>query len=126
MTNETESLLQQAGIDTKEALNRFLGNETLYLKFLLKFPQDKSYASLMEVMCISDSSDRAEREAFSLAHTLKGVAGNLSLVRLYQALGPYVEALRMGNVEAAKERQAPVEEAYEIVIEVIERLRIMG
>lgn len=117
MKEDLKKLLQDAGIEVDEALRRFLGNEALYIKFLLKFPKDKSYMNL-----ISAIEDNNLEEAFKSAHTLKGVAGNLSLNNLYNLLIPYVEILREGDLEAAKTKLAELEKAYTTAIQGIFKL----
>lgn len=54
--------------------------------------------------------------SFQAAHSLKGVAGNLSLIDLYNAVVPFVDALRgEGNMELAKMLYPPVQKEYERV-----------
>ena len=43
MEQEKKALLEQAGIDLEEAAARFMNNDGLMLRFLLKFPQDKNF-----------------------------------------------------------------------------------
>ena len=50
MTEETKQYLAQAGIRADQALERFMGNETLFERFLKKFPQDPNYSILLEGM----------------------------------------------------------------------------
>lgn len=89
MNSEVKEALVSAEINVDEALRRMLGNEGLLLKFLGKFCEDESYNKLVAAM---ESGDR--KEAFIAAHTLKGLAGNLGLTGLMNAVVPVVEALR--------------------------------
>ena len=97
MDERTREVLEAAGVRTDEALERFLGSEALLMKFLLRFPSDQNFARLEEALAAGDPAG-----AFAAAHTLKGVAGNLSLADLFQALEPVVEALRRGDLAAAR------------------------
>jgi len=66
----------------KEALSRFGGNEAIF-KILLKKFTENPYFNQIEVALDKDTLDFAQAE--QAAHTLKGVAGNLSLSALYDA-----------------------------------------
>lgn len=50
--------------------------------------------------------------AFEAAHTLKGVAGNLSLERLYRAVEKQTEFLRDGRMDQASAVMPEVDAAY--------------
>ena len=58
-------------------------------RFLLKVADDKSFATLCEMLAAHNME-----EAFRAAHTLKGVSSNLSLTRLYDSDNEITEALR--------------------------------
>lgn len=104
-------LLLDGGINVDEALGRFLGNETLMMKFLLLFPGDETFSSLRQAMERSDTAG-----AFQAAHTLKGVVGNLSMERLYGRTCDLVEDLRDGDLAAAEKKMPALEEAYSRVL----------
>jgi PAS domain S-box-containing protein len=75
------SLPALPGIDTQSALNRLKGNSDLFIKLLKMFC--KNYEnSADKIRKLLDSGDRDG--AKQLAHTVKGVAANLSADRLYQ------------------------------------------
>ena len=76
------------GGDHDAVLSR-LRSEKLIEKFLLRFPEDDSYALLCRSMADGDQA-----EAFRGAHTLKGVCQNLGLDRLYGSSAALCEALR--------------------------------
>ena len=75
-----EELLAANGVDYAEAMERFGGNKELYKKIAVKFIDDPHYAGLREALDRNDAE-----EAYLHAHTLKGVAGNLSFGNLYRA-----------------------------------------
>ena len=66
-----------------------LPSTRLIEKFVRKFPEDPSYAQLKQALagnCLTD--------AFRAAHTLKGVAANLSFEPLRQSASDITELLR--------------------------------
>lgn len=77
------------GVDYDTTLRRFAGNTTLYLRVLRMLPNDKSLEKLGAAIDGGDWDC-----AFEVAHTLKGVAGNLGLTSLFQAVHTIVESLR--------------------------------
>lgn len=115
MTQQQMDRLTEAGIQVETALGRFMGNEALFLKFLLRFPADPSYSQLREALQQEDL-----QQAFTAAHTLKGTAGNLSLEELYHPVSLAVEDLRAGNLAAAKERLPQMEKAYQAILACLE------
>lgn len=81
--------LSQSGIEVEQALERFMNNEALYLRFLHKFLEDENFLGIA-----SSASSQDYDAMLTYAHTLKGVAGNLGLMPLYQQLDTLVLRLR--------------------------------
>lgn len=77
------------GADMDGALERFVGDEALYADCFGLFLKDPSFAALDAALASGDYA-----AAFDAAHTLKGVAGNLGLTPLYDAVCSLVEPLR--------------------------------
>ena len=100
--------LYRAGIETDSAIERFMGNEALYERFALGFTEDRNYETLLKAM-----------EAFTAAHTLKGVCGNLSFTGLLRAVADIVEPLRAGKLETAKAVLPQLTEQYEKTTEAL-------
>lgn len=98
-----EDAIKRIGVDVKETLARFSGNEALMKKFLLKFPQDKSCTDLKQALKAQDFPTVQKA-----AHTLKGVAGNLGLKELYTQAAAISDALKQGDVDYAKEHGGAV------------------
>ncbi|MEG1427028.1 MAG: Hpt domain-containing protein [Oscillospiraceae bacterium] len=109
--------LEESGIDLETGLERFGDNEELFIKLLRKFPGDLSYQTLIQALREEDY-----QEAFKAAHTLKGVAANLSLTSLCGILNPYVEALRNLQIERATELFEQVKDTYQKTIQAINSL----
>ncbi|WP_455616889.1 Hpt domain-containing protein [Eisenbergiella sp.] len=92
------------GVDYDATLRRFAGNMALYLRVLGMLPNDKSLEKLGAAI------DRGDLDsAFEAAHTLKGVAGNLGLTPLFEAVHTIVEPLR------AREERSDYVELYTAV-----------
>ena len=70
----------RVGGDYNATLSR-LPSEALVKKFILKYPGDPSFAQLKDALAAQDWE-----LAFRASHTLKGVAQNLGMDRLYKAL----------------------------------------
>ena len=106
--------LFQAGVNVNEALERLGGDKELYDDLLVHFKGSPRYTNLAQALEKGDVD-----EAFQLAHALKGTAGNLGFTRLFEALTPVVEALRVKNLELARASLPGAEAAYEVVIKAV-------
>ena len=84
-----KAALEGMGMDVDNTVKRFMGNETLYLKFLNKFQTDQSVASIQQYI-----TEQNTEEAFKSAHTLKGVAANLGLDPIARCASDIVELFR--------------------------------
>lgn len=79
-------------IDLADALARLRGNKKIYKTLLLAFQKDKTLEQLKEQAARGDLAAAA-----TSAHTLKGVAGNLSLKALYECALQAEAALKAGD-----------------------------
>jgi PAS domain S-box-containing protein len=79
-----EELPAILGLDTKDGLSRVAGNQKLYLKILRQFVEQQGNA-LAEVSQAISRGDWGLAER--VAHTLKGVAGNIGARSLSMAAG---------------------------------------
>lgn len=89
MDNNIKEYLLEKGVDLNGALERFLGKEDLYEKFLRKFPEDRNFEDLGEALKQKDYE-----EVLKYAHTMKGLTANLGLNTLFQILQKMVIDLR--------------------------------
>ena len=87
-----KEIFESYGADYTQTMERFLGSESFYLRMLGMLPDDESCVQLGRALDGGDLED-----AFRAAHTLKGVAGNLGLKPLYEAVCRIVEPLRRGE-----------------------------
>lgn len=99
--------------DYQDMLER-VGTDSLVERFLLKYPNEKSMMTLREAV-----ESRNIEASFNAAHTLKGVAANLSLTGLVQAASELTEQLRPKTEVADAELMTRVEEQYKLVIDTI-------
>lgn len=107
--------LKGLGADTDQAVSRFLNNEALYQKMLKKLPNSMKGAQVMEEIEHGNIDS-----AIEIAHTMKGILGNLSITPLYEYYTKIVALLREGNVDEAKSilvESLPVEEQVVACIE---------
>lgn len=98
------------GGDYNELIQRF-GSEALILRFVNKFPDEKSFPSLLSALESKDGE-----LSFRSAHDLKGIALNLGFASLLKPLSALTDALRAGWNEEAPSLLPPVEEAYEAIV----------
>ena len=86
------------GLDVKDGLNRVMGNHQLYVKLLRVFAEQQGGVPGQIATALSrGDTELAER----LAHTLKGVAGNIGATSLQAASGD-LEKLIRERADAAK------------------------
>lgn len=101
--NDFMTKMTMYGADVPAALNRLLDDAQLYERCVTAFTQDAGFAALQKAIADADYN-----EAFVQAHTLKGVAANLSLTPLLLAVSDLVEALRAQNYSALDTQCAAV------------------
>ena len=90
------------GIDWARGLATVQGNEALYRRLLRRFgEQQGEFAVAYRAACATADSEAAAR----LAHTVKGVAGNLGLTAIQQAAARLESASR-SPVEPVEQEQA--------------------
>ena len=114
-----EQCYQEIGGNYTEVCSR-LPSQKLVEKFVRKFLDDQSYAQLAAAMEEGNHDD-----AFRAAHTLKGVAANLSFTKLRASACDLTELLR-APADTIPPEAAPLLEAvtrdYEATIAAIRNL----
>ncbi len=85
---------QLPGIDVADGLRRIAGSRPLYLRFLRRLHADFSCAGT-DLRRLLDAGRNAEAER--LAHSLRGVAGQVGAVQLQESAAAVEEVLRDGN-----------------------------
>jgi HPt (histidine-containing phosphotransfer) domain-containing protein len=82
------------GVSVASGLERVGGNKRLYAKLLCKFGESQQKA-VAEIRAALHSGDR--ETAGRLAHTVKGVSGNLGAETLYRAAADLEKAIKEGK-----------------------------
>jgi CheY-like chemotaxis protein len=82
------------GISIASGLSKLAGNEELYRKLLSKF-RESNRDVVNEIKRLIDTGDM--ETAARLAHTVKGVAGNLGAEDLFPAAGELEKAIKQGE-----------------------------
>lgn len=108
--------LSAIGCDTDSAMDRFLKNEGMYIRFLVKFLDDVSFG---EIKPYIDAENY--EAALKSTHTLKGVGGNLGLTAVYEISADMVNNYRAGLPELAVARYGELQAAYDAVCDIINR-----
>ncbi|MEG2522638.1 MAG: Hpt domain-containing protein [Lachnospiraceae bacterium] len=106
--------LEAIGIDYEEGIQRFAGKANLYEKYLVKFLEDTNFYGLEQALKVKDYE-----QAYMYAHTLKGVAGNLSMNTFHQSLITFVDYLRHHNLEAIEEEFPNIQQQYQKITEAL-------
>lgn len=117
MREADKEVLLLAGIDIEEAMSRFMNNEGLMMKFLLRFPEDQSFAQMKKAL-----EEKNADEAYQAAHSLKGLAGNLAMKKLFKVASQVVDDLRKGDLQAAEKKREALEQEYQCVLKALERI----
>jgi len=109
-----KKLLTSYGVDWDEVMERFVQSEELYSECLGMLVEDGNMALLEKALGDGDFS-----AAFEAAHTLKGVAANMGLTPLFEAVDALVAPLRKNEkidyaplFGALKDEMARVESIY--------------
>ena len=118
--------MEENGAEVEEALKRFLGNEALYMKFVVKFLEDENYTAT-----IRGIDEQDYESAFKSAHSLKGVTANLGLEPVRAAASRITDLLRDKkhqevDTEQLKKCREQLEEAYNRLWKTIKENREQG
>jgi putative hybrid sensory kinase len=111
-----EDVCKAAGIDYAKGLERFMGNEALYLEFMSKFLYDSSFQEFWAGIEMGDLS-MAEKSI----DTLRGTAANLSMVSLSALAEAIGKELRAGK--SMEEIQPLIYEVREVHQKICDAIR---
>lgn len=100
-------IFEEGGINYTEALDRFDNNEALYRRLALKFLDDRNFDELKQALG-QENIEAAQH----CAHSLKGVAGNLSFDRLYHIACKLNDTLAQGDIQTARKLMPQAQKAY--------------
>ena len=87
------------GVDVKEGLARAAGNRRLYRDLLLRFAKDHVDVGAQ----IAAALERGDpKQAEHIVHTVKGVAGNMSISKIYSSADKMERAIRTRDPAVAE------------------------
>ena len=101
--------------DVEGAVNRLCGNEELYIMCLREFLADPTMGELNRAIGVSSWD-----EAFTAAHALKGLAGNLGFIPLMHSIGQLVVLIRGGRISEINEVMHQVNSSYRDIVDAID------
>ncbi|SEL46123.1 MULTISPECIES: Hpt domain-containing protein [unclassified Butyrivibrio] len=116
MNEQMKQELIDWGVNWPDVQDRFMGNEDLVEKFMLKFLNDPSFAAMTKGL----QAKNAE-EAFKGCHTLKGVTGNLALDAMRPDVLELTEILRAGSLEGSDELYQKIKASYDSLTEILKK-----
>lgn len=109
-----KEMLIRANVDYENGKNRFAGNEALYEKYLLKFKEEPHFFGAKDAYIAKDY-ERLLKET----HALKGVAGTLGIVSVYQASADIVSAIRGEELEKIPVLYQTLVSSYENIVDIL-------
>lgn len=118
MDKFVQTELEGAGVNVEETLRRFMNNEMLMIKFLRKFVDDENMNKLRTLI-----ADKHYNEVLPVAHTLKGVSGNLGLIKLYEIFSRMCQDCRNDQYGDLDGLFAQAEANYSKVVEAIKKFK---
>lgn len=114
MTAQQQYSLYLRETDLHGAMQRFYGNEELYVSCLKSFLEDPTISQLNESI-----ENGMWDDAFTAAHALKGLAGNMGFVPLMHATGQLVVIIRGGHQSEVREGMSQVNSCYRDITDAI-------
>lgn len=112
-------LVDVAKLNKEETLDRFMDNEALYMKFLVKFLEDDTYNKLVASIEADD-----HEQSLRCVHTLKGLASNLGLAELSEIASEMTDRFKINDVKGAREYMDALDKHYKTVCELIGRIEL--
>lgn len=101
-------------IDHADAMKRFDGDKAFFIRLAAKYPNDTSFADLEEALAKGNTE-----AAYHAAHTLKGVAGNLSFAQLFCLASATSDSLHSNRMDDACELMPMLRDAHQRVLEAL-------
>ena len=109
--------LKQLGVDVQEGVERVVGDKSFYEMMLGMFLDVVSSNPVQ----IEDFEGEVHEELIERVHTLKGAAGNLSIVPLFRRYTEVLTLLRDRKVSEAKSAFVEVEPIQKSIVDCIRR-----
>lgn len=113
--------LERLGCQPQQALERFMGNEGLFVSFLNRLPEHLGLEQIRQ------SLEREDEDAFYMGvHNVKGMAGNLGLTPLSDSAQAILVEVRTSHLKHRQKLTAltrELEADSRTVVELIRRYR---
>ena len=106
--------LTRCETDLEGAMRRFADDEELYITCLDAFLLDPTMDELDDAI-----KARLWDEAFTAAHALKGLAGNMGFIPLFHATGELVVLIRAGRINEIGESGRQVRHCFDDITNAI-------
>jgi len=104
-------------INAEEGINRVMKNAKLFSKLLTKFKDEPHYTNLEKAL--AEGNMELARNS---AHSLKGLAANLSLMELYKTVSELEAQIKAENVK--DDQVTLVKGVYAVTLEEIDKVII--
>lgn len=114
MNSRQYNALALRGTDVEGTIKRFGGNEIAYTYCLWEFLSDPT----MDSLCKSIKGKLWD-DAFTAAHALKGLAGNMGFVPLMHSVAQMIVLIRGGRLSDIDESLTAVNSSYRDIIDAI-------
>ncbi|MDO5112663.1 MAG: Hpt domain-containing protein [Clostridia bacterium] len=114
MNEQQRHALSLRETDLSGVMKRFYGDEELYVSCLDRFLYDPTMAELNTAI-----KNQAWDEAFTAAHAMKGLAGNMGFIPLMHATGQLVVLIRGGRTREIGGCMAQVNSSYRDITDAI-------
>lgn len=89
MDENFKKRMEDNGADVNTTVKRFMGKEELYMKFIMKFRDDRN------LQILQDNLEKKDyEEVFNNAHSIKGVTSNLGLNPIWEEAAAICDLLR--------------------------------
>lgn len=98
--------LDRLGLNTREALGRFMGNEALFLSFVRQLPEKLDFTGILQSL-----QEQDEERFYVQVHNLKGMAGNLSIGPVFDCAQAILVEFRTSKFQNETKLSALVREA---------------
>lgn len=106
--------LKELAVDIEGTLSRFCENDELYMKFLLRFPDEDRITPIKEAI-----SEQDYEKLLQAAHKLKGTSANLGMNSLAEKAEKIVKKVRNKDHTGFEADAADVEKEYNLVCSAI-------
>jgi HPt (histidine-containing phosphotransfer) domain-containing protein len=103
--SELFTALEKLNVDVNGTVERFVGNDDLYVKFLMEFAETERFPDIYQAL-----ENRNTQGLIMLVHKLKGVGGNLGMPDIYTLGEEIIEQLNANSYDGLDEKLHKLEE----------------